>query len=92
VSVGENLQMQTNGTGMKLACPGGMHPNKSDYFLKDGTFVPAGTKCVKNRRRNPMNPRALDRAIGRMNGAKRLQSKLREFSTDKFTAAGKEKC
>lgn len=77
--------------GMKLACPGGYHPNKSSYFLSDGTFIPEGSKCVKNRRRNPMNPRALDRAIGRLEGAKRLQSKLRGFSTPKYTAAGTKK-
>lgn len=77
--------------GMKLACPGGFHPNKSSYFLSDGTFIPEGSKCVKNRRRNPMNPRALDRAIGRLEGAKRLQSKLRGFSTPKYTAAGTKK-
>lgn len=77
--------------GTKLACPSGYHPNKSSYFLQDGTFVPEGSKCVKNRRRNPMNPRALDRAIGRMNSAKRVQAKLRQFSTDKYTAAGAKK-
>lgn len=95
--VGEQLQVpQTrNGAppaGMKLACPSGFRPNKTSYFLKDGTFVPEGSKCVKIRRRNPMNPKALDRAISRMNSAKRLQSKLRGFSTDKYTAAGKKKC
>lgn len=71
--------------------PSGFHWNKSDYFLRDGTFVPAGTKLVKNRRRNPANPRALDRAIGRLNSAKRLQSKLSGFSTSKYTASGKKK-
>lgn len=49
-----------------MSCPSGFHPNKADYFLKDGTFVPAGTRCVKNRRRNPLNPRALDRSLGRI--------------------------
>lgn len=77
--------------GTKIACPSGFHANKSDYFLRDGTYVPKGSKCVKNRRRNPMNPRALDRAIGRMNSAKRLQSKLSGFSTKEYTAGGKRK-
>lgn len=77
--------------GTKLACPSGFHPNKSSYFLSDGTFVPEGSKCVKNRRRNPMNPRALDRAIGRLNSAKRVQNKLKSFSTDKYTASGTRK-
>ena len=74
-----------------MGCPSGFHPNKSSYFLKDGTFVPEGTRCVKNRRRNAANPRALDRAISRLNSAKRLQSKLSGFSTKKYTATGRRK-
>lgn len=77
--------------GMKLACPSGYHPNKSDYFLKDGTFVAQGTKCVKNRRRNPANMRALDRAMTRLDMGKRLQAKLRSYSTKNYTATGKRK-
>jgi hypothetical protein len=62
-----------NGAG---PAPSGYHWNKSDYFLMDGTFVPKGTKLVKNRRRNSLNPRALDRAIGRVSGAKKASKKL----------------
>ena len=62
--------------GMSLACPTGHHPNKSDYFLKDGTFVQKGTQCVKNRRRNPLNARAADRAISRIESAKRATKRL----------------
>lgn len=62
--------------GTKVACPSGFRPNKSSYFLRDGTFVPEGTKCVKIRRRNPLNPRALDRAIGRVSSAKKAAKKL----------------
>ena len=54
----------------------GYHLNKSNYFLLDGTFVPAGSRWVKNRRRNPLNPRALDRAIGRLGSAKKATKKL----------------
>lgn len=85
-------QVQQNG-GPAMKPPSGYHYNKTSYFLKDGTYVPEGTKLVKNRRRNPMNPRALDRAIGRINSAKRVQSKLSKISTGKYTAAGnKKKC
>jgi len=56
--------------------PSGFHWNKSDYFLRDGTFVAKGTRLVKNRRRNPLNPRALDRALGRVGSAKKAASKL----------------
>jgi hypothetical protein len=45
--------------------PAGYHLNKSDYFLKDGTFIPAGTQWVKNRRLNPGNGRAVRRAARR---------------------------
>lgn len=62
--------------GTKLACPSGYHPNKSDYFLKDGTFVPKGSKCVKNRRKNPLNPKAASRAISRLEQAKRAVKRL----------------
>lgn len=88
---GYQVNVQEDG---KIGCPGGYHPNKSSYFLMDGTFVPEGSKCVKNRRRNPANPKALDRAMGRLNSAKRLQSKLAGYSTPKYTKAGnrKDKC
>lgn len=66
----------TNGVGTTIACPSGFHPNKSDYFLKTGEFVGEGTRCVRNRRRNPFNPRATDRAIGRIEGAKRAAKRL----------------
>lgn len=62
-----------NGT---IGCPSGFRPNKSDYFLRDGTFVPKGTRCVKIRRRNSLNPRALDRAISRVTSAKKASNKL----------------
>lgn len=45
--------------------PRGYRLNKSDYFLKDGTFVPAGTRFVKVRSRNPANAKALRRALSR---------------------------
>lgn len=56
--------------------PSGMRLNKSSYWLKDGTYVPAGTRYVKIRRRNPLNPKALDRAMGRITSAKRASKKL----------------
>lgn len=69
--------------GMQVACPPGFRPNKSDYFLRDGTFVAKGTRCVKIRRRNSLNPRALDRAISRVSGAKRAAKKLGRISIRK---------
>jgi hypothetical protein len=69
----------------------GFHPNKSDYFLRDGTFVPKGSRLVKNRSRNPLNPRALRRAVARIDAGKTWQSKLHDIETAKFTKAGNKK-
>ncbi len=74
-----------------IGCASGYHPNRSEYFLRSGEFVARGSRCVKNRRRNPMNPRALSRAIARVDSGKALQGKLAEISTRKYTAAGKRK-
>ena len=54
------------------ACPKGMRLNKSAYFLKDGTFVMPGTRCVKVRRINAGNGKAVRRAIRRENAFVRL--------------------
>lgn len=56
--------------------PSGYHWNKTSYFLRDGTFVPEGSKLVKNRRRNPLNPRAASRAISRLESAKKATKRL----------------
>lgn len=64
------------------ACPRGEHLNKSDYFLKDGTFVPKGSRCVSNRSRNVLNPRALTRANSRQRGfLKKVDSTLKTMPT-----------
>jgi len=62
---------------------GGYHPNKSDYFLKSGEFIPAGTRWVKNRKRNPANARATSRAISRISGAKTYAKSLGRISIRK---------
>jgi len=61
----------------------GYHWNKSDYFLRSGEFVPAGTRSVRNRRRNPANPRATSNAITRIKGAKRYAKSLSGISIRK---------
>jgi len=75
------------GTGM-MAAPmngsaGGYHLNKSDYWLKSGVYVPAGTRWVKNRKRNPANARATSRAISRISGAKNYAKSLSRISIRK---------
>lgn len=62
-----------NGTGedvTTLKCISGFHANKASYFLKDGTFIAEGSRCVKNRRMNPLNPRAASTAIKRIGRGK----------------------
>jgi hypothetical protein len=46
-------------------CPKGYRLNKSGYFLKSGQYVAPGTKCVRIRRMNPANSRALRRSLRR---------------------------
>ena len=55
--------------------PSGYHANKSAYFLQDGTFIPKGSIWVKNRRRNPLNPRALSSSMARITSFKGAASK-----------------
>jgi len=65
-------------------CPvAGYHWNKSGYFLLTGEYVSPGTKMVKNRRRNPANPRATSNAISRIKGAKRYAKSLSSISIRK---------
>ena len=64
----------------------GYHWNKSGYFLKSGEWVAKGTRQVKNRRRNPLNPRALDRSISRITSAKRASKKLSRVTIRKASA------
>jgi len=79
-----------NGAGMPAAMvagkPSGVpgyHWNKSGYFLQSGQYVAPGTKMVKNRRRNPANPRATSNAITRIRGAKRYAKALSAISIRK---------
>lgn len=53
---------------MSGACTAGHHLNKSDYYLKGGQYVAAASTCVRNRRTNYTNPRALSRAAKRLDG------------------------
>jgi len=53
----------------------GYHLNRSGYWTKQGYVAPM-TKCVKNRRRNALNSRALNRAISRTAAAKRYAKLL----------------
>jgi hypothetical protein len=86
---GQTGLMVQNGSG--LACATGFRPNKTSYWLKDGTHVEAGSRCVRRRQMNPLNPRAMSRSFRRIDGGKRFQNKMSEVSTGKYTASGKRK-
>ena len=72
-------------TGTAQGAPRGYRLNKSSYHLKDGTFVPAGTKWVKVRRRNPANARALRRSLSRVESfgglVKRTRKSIRKVKS-----------
>lgn len=58
----------------------GYHHNKTGYFTKKYGYIEKGTICVKNRRRNPLNPRALSRAMARLESAKKATRCLARYS------------
>lgn len=86
---------ETNGTGTRtqkqqakanaaaLECPVGFRPNKTSYHTLSEGFVEAGTKCVRIRKRNPLNPRAADRAIRRIVSAKKAVKSLSKITVRK---------
>jgi len=82
-AVPEMNGMMENGMMAGRPAVSGYHWNKSGYFLKSGEYVPAGSKMVKNRRRNPANPRATSNAITRIKGAKRYAKSLSAISIRK---------
>jgi len=67
--------------------PRGFHLNKTGYFLTSpaefGTFVEPFSRFVRNRRRNPGNMRAADRAISRIESAKRMAKRLSRITVRK---------
>lgn len=83
--IAEGVGMLQNGG---RAAPSGYHYNKTGYFVKGppAQYIQAGTKLVRNRRRNPLNPRAFDRALGRISSAKRFGAKLGKVTIRKSCA------
>jgi len=67
--------------------PRGFHLNKTGYFLTSpaefGQFVEPFSRFVRNRRRNPGNMRAADRAISRIESAKRMAKRLSRITVRK---------
>lgn len=68
----------------------GHHMNKTTYCTREG-WVERGTKCVRNRRRNPLNPRALSRAMSRVASAQRAVKAIQLFAGAPARASAKAK-
>lgn len=66
----------------------GVRTNKTGYFLRSGQYVPPGTKCVKSRRRNPLNPRALSKAMGRVVSFKKAATAASRISIRSAKSCG----
>jgi hypothetical protein len=65
---------------LQRACQKGYHANKTGYWTKKYGYIPKGSNCVKNRRRNPLNPRAASRAMARLSSAKSASKFLGRIS------------
>jgi len=70
-------------TGLGEGCTVGHRANKSGYWVygrggdpNNATYVAPETVCVKSRRMNPLNPRALSKAMRRIESAKRATTVL----------------
>lgn len=73
------VQSGASSTAAVCAVGSGMRLNKTGYFLRSGQYIAPRTKCVKSRRRNPLNPRALSRAMSRLASAKKAAKALDRF-------------
>jgi len=58
----------------------GHHLNKRGYFTKRSGWVPPKSRCVKNRRMNPGNVRALRRGFRRVHSFARLARSVISFT------------
>jgi len=60
-------------------CPAGYRLNKSGHWRKNGTYVPPASVCVKCRKMNVTNPRALRKGIRRAQGFAKLAKRVMSF-------------
>lgn len=90
---GTAVQQRTTGAvvgaGAGTPCTSGYHYNKSAYYTKRYGVIEKGTVCVKNRRRNPLNPRALSRSMSRIKSAQKAVRCLGLFAGAPARAAAK---
>jgi hypothetical protein len=77
------------GTPSTVPCTSGYHHNKTTYYTKKYGVIYKGTVCVRNRRRNPLNPRALSRAMSRVASAQKAVRCLGLFAGAPARASAK---
>ncbi len=74
------LTVQIPGEAIGARVPQGYHLNKTGYWRGAGgmnpEYIPKESIFVKNRKRNPLNPRAWDRAFGRLKSAQNFKRKM----------------
>lgn len=90
------------GTSLALCNTKGYHMNKAGYWRNDNpalpgaSWHPAGTVCVRNRRMNPFNPRAANRAMRRLaslhNGMKVLEKQLHKLAPKRLSRSSGKSC
>lgn len=99
---GVNMPFQVNGpggvplpgfnpkgitVGAGGTCPRGYHLNKHALAAsKSHGAVPAHSMCVRNRKINPLNPRAVTRSLRRLKRARKIVAKLHAFGTSRAVA------
>jgi len=72
--------------------PRGYHLNKHPLAAcKSHGAVPARSMYVRNRRMNPLNPRALRKALHREKSARKLMGKLHIFHAHRSIAPRRKK-
>lgn len=79
------------GAGQGTPCTSGYHYNKSRYYSTRYGVIEKGSVCVKNRRRNPLNPRALSRAMSRVKSAQKAVRCLQLFAGPAARASSKSR-
>ena len=75
--------------GKRDGLPSGWHWNKSGHFLKSGAYVYPGTKAVRNRKMNPLNPSAVKSSMKRLGRAKTAAKDINRVTIRKKACAHK---
>lgn len=89
---GLNVGAGAGGAPVGGACPKGWHLNKHPLAAsKKHGAVPARSICVRNRSMNPLNPRALRKALSREKRARKLLSRLHIFKAVRHTPPTRRK-